>query len=502
MSFPGLQILYGLINSYDDFYMERIFVPDSDMQDEIQKKNIPLFTIESWSYVSELNVLAFTLQYELSYTNILNIFELAKIPYLSEERGDEFPLVIAGGSGTLNPEPLSLAIDLFAIGDGEESFPKILKVYKDCIEKKMTKKESLRELAKIESVFIPSMHKKGKSVKRAEISDIENVYYETSPIVPNIDAVHKRAVVEIARGCPRKCNFCQAGNAYGNMRIRSIKKILELANKIINNTGYNELSLLSFSTSDYPHFNDLIQTLEKNFERKNIFYSLPSLRLDSFDEKILMNISTYKKTGLTFAPEAGTERLRKFLNKNILDEQIFELIRKIINLGFKKVKFYFMVGLPTETYKDLEAILSLIKKCMDISYEISEKGKRNFSLQVSVSNFVPKPHTPFEREKAFSVSELYKRNYYLKDNFAKMKGVRFSFYDPKLSHIEAILSRGDSKILSIIKDAYDMGAKFDSWTEYFKYEIWEEAFKKNGIDIDRDFSFKGDEKLPWEYIKI
>lgn len=517
MSYMGLQILYNILNKEEDVYCERVFAPAPDMEELMREEEVPLFTLETKTPMKEMDFLGFTLQYEMSFTSILDMMELAGIALKSTDRLESDPIVVSGGPCAFNPEPLADFIDVFLIGDGEESLPNLMKKYAEAKDSGISKNEFLKQIANEEGVYIPSLYdvtyhadgtiasyeKKYEEapdrVARCIIDDIENIDFPTEPIVPFIETVHDRSVIETFRGCTRGCRFCQAGMIYRPVRERSKETIMSLASEQLKNTGHEELSLLSLSTSDYSEFESLAIDLMKECKGENVSLSLPSLRLDTFSFNVLEEIQGYKKSGLTFAPEAGTQRLRDVINKGITEKDIYDAVEQAIELGWKHIKLYFMIGLPTETYEDLDGIAEIAQNIVNIHRKSGRGGR--FNVTVSVSNFVPKAHTPFQWVSQNSTETFTEKHNYLHERL-KIKGVTFNYHDDAVSTFEAIFARGDRRLSALLLAAHRLGCRLDGWSEHFDLTKWKTAIEQSGIDADfyttRERRY--DEVLPWDII--
>lgn len=520
MSYLGLQILYFLVNERSYFAMERVFAPWKDMEEQLRKEEMPLFTLESQDDLRNFDILGFTLQYELSYTNILNMMNLANIPLRAADRSEEDPLIIGGGPCSYNPEPIAAFFDLFMIGEGEESVIELLELYRDCKKKGLSKTEFLEEAAKIQGAYCPAhteviYHDDQTIDRRVEktpgspervikrtVRDLNQMYQPDRLLVPNLEVVHDRVVVEIFRGCTQGCRFCQAGMVYRPVREKSVSRILEAADVNLKVTGYDDISLSSLSTCDYPELKELVYRLMEEHQDDKVSVSLPSLRLDSESLDVLSEIQKVRKTGLTFAPEAGTQRLRDVINKGISDEDIHRAVTFAFENGYSSIKLYFMIGLPTETEQDLEGIVEIGNRVVDLFFDREkEKIKGNLRVTLSASCFVPKPFTPLQWMAQDSV-DTFRENIRFIQSKIKNRKLTFQYHDPQTSYMEAVVSRGDRRLADVIEKAYHLGACFDGWKDYFKPEIWMQAFEECGVDPDfyarRERS--KDEVLPWDFI--
>lgn len=520
MSHLGLHILYNLLNDEKDIYCERVFSPWIDMEEEMRKNNIPLYSLETKTPIKEFDFVGFTLQYEMSYTNILNMLDLADIPLLSRDRGEKDPIIIAGGPCAYNPEPLADIIDFFVIGEAEELILEILKKYKDWKSTNRSKQEFLEKICSLEGIYVPSFYKinynedgtieemyplkdsyPAKIKKRIE-KNLDETYFPGKVIVPYIETVHDRIILEIFRGCTRGCRFCQAGMIYRPIRERSIDTLIELAKKLVEATGHEEISLSSLSTSDYSNLEELVRRLIDEFKDRRIGLSLPSLRLDSFSLELIQEIQKIRKTGLTFAPEAGTQRLRDVINKGIIEEDLIKSTQDAFSLGWSTVKLYFMIGLPTETEDDVLGIKDLAYKVKDLFFNMPrEKRKGNLKVTVSASCFVPKPFTPFQWHPQDSIESFKQKQNLLRDTIRDKK-ITFNTHDARLSFLEAIIARGDRRVSQGMIKAWEKGCRFDGWSDLFQFDKWMEAFEE--LDIDPSFYANRirsyDEVLPWDFI--
>lgn len=523
MSHLGMKILYSLTNAQPDYACERVFAPDTDMEQLMRQHHIPLFTLESLEPVSHFDMIGFTLQYEMAYTNILNMLDLAGIPLLASERGDSLaPLIFAGGPCVCNPEPIADFFDLFILGEGEEVNLELMALYAEMKQQGADKQMFLREAAKIEGIYVPSFyevqyHADGTvaavqphenapaTVRKRIISDMSKVYYPDSFIVPFTETVHDRAVEEVLRGCIRGCRFCQAGFIYRPFREKSAEAVCRQAEQICRQTGYDELSLSSLSTSDHHELEAILTELLHYTEERRITMSLPSLRVDNFSEAFLEKIKCIRKSGLTFAPEAGTQRLRDVINKNVTEEEILRAAEIAFSGGYYHVKLYFMMGLPTETLEDIAGIAALAEKIIALYFAQKNRPKgKGVEISISVSTFVPKPHTPFEFVPQATVEQIAERQKHLIASIPKQhrKRIKVNWNDQKISLLEAVLARGDRRLSRVILQAWQNGSRFDSWSDRFCWENWEKAFAACELDpafyANRERSYT--ELLPWEHL--
>ena len=523
MSHLGLKLLYSLLNQREDVACERVFAPWMDMERVMRDKSIPLSSLETHTHLNQFDIVGFSLQYEMSYTNVLNMLDLGGIPKESSLR-EGLPLVMGGGPCTLNPESIADFFDIFFIGEAEEAFLEIVDIFKGVRASQgkgevshREKEELLFHLAKVQGVYIPSFYNVGyepcgkvkditprygwlpEKIKKRTVLDLDNAHYPTKPVVPFIQIIHDRIGLEVMRGCPSKCRFCQATSIYSPRRERSMDKLLNLAKETFANTGYEELSLLSLSTGDYSNIMELISRLHETFKGKGVKISLPSLRASSI-MKGLETILKFTKGGtITFAPEAGTERLREVINKRLKTEELLKTVKLIYQAGRRNIKLYFMLGLPTEECEDIDGIAELILNVSSMRKELDGKWG---GVTVSVSSFIPKPHTPFQWARMETIDALTGKQEYLKTSIRKNRWVKMDFHEPRLSFLEGVFSRGDRRLSSVLKRGWEMGCRFDGWTEHFNFQLWQEAFKQTGLDPDfyalRERDIR--EVLPWSHI--
>lgn len=526
MSHLGMKILYHLINERSDTYCERVFAPWTDMEEKMRQLKIPLFSLETKDPINQFDFLGFTLQYEMSYTNILNMLDLAGVPIRTKDRTMDHPFICAGGPCAYNPEPLAEIMDFFVLGEGEEVINEILDVYKSWklnTEQDKTRDSFLDLIANIEGVYIPKFYKVKynddgtinsmqsvddskypSKINKRIIKDLDKSYFPEKIIVPYVNIVHDRIMLEIFRGCTRGCRFCQAGFIYRPVREKKPESLIKNAEKLQESTGYEEISLASLSTSDYTGLKELTEGLINTMSEKQVSLSLPSLRVDSFSLELMDKVQSVRKSGLTFAPEAGTQRLRDAINKGVTEEDLINSVELAFYGGWNNVKLYFMIGLPTETLEDIEGIYNLGNKVVSTYMNTPKENRRKgLNITISTSSFVPKPFTPFQWEAQDTIEVLREKQRYLK-TLIKSRYITYNWHDPELSFLEAVFARGDRKTCEVLIKAWEKGCKFDGWGEYFNYDKWMEAFKECGVEpyfyTSRKRSY--DEIFPWDHINI
>lgn len=520
MSNVGMRILYGVMNEMDGIWCERVFAPWGDMEEEMRKAQIPLYALESQDPLTDFDMVAFTIGYEMCYSNILNMLNLAGIPLLAKDRHDLHGIVFAGGVCTVNPEPLADFIDFFSIGEGEEMTPEILNLYDKAKQEGWSKEQFLQAVSKIEGVYVPSLYEHQydaqgklcaivpqegapKQVTKRIIKDLDKAYYPTNTIVPSTEIVHDRTNLEVFRGCIRGCRFCQAGFCYRPVRPRNADTLYRQAVESLENSGNHEMTLASLSTSDYKQLEQLADQLIDYCELNKINLSLPSLRADNFSQELMMKIQRLRKSSLTFAPEAGTQRLRDAINKNVTEEEILTTCATAFSGGWSNVKLYFMLGLPTETDEDVIGIAELVWKIIKTWKACATNKKRGLSINLATAFFVPKPFTPFQWEAQITPEEYIRRVHLLQSELHS-KSIDYRYHDSSLSYLEAVLARGDRRLGKVLAYAVEHGAKLDGWDEYFNFELWQQAFEACGIDpaFYAQRSYGKDEVLPWQTINV
>ena len=520
MSNVGMRILYGVMNEMDGVWCERVFAPWGDMEEEMRKHKLPLWALESQDPVKDFDMIAITIGYEMCYTNILNMLSLAEVPLHAKDREGLHNIVFAGGVCTFNPEPLADFVDFFSLGEGEEITPEIVSLYDRAKAEGWSKDAFLLEVSKIPGIYVPSFYEHTynedgtiaaitplngapEKVTKRIIEDLDHAYYPTKMIVPSTEIVHERANLEVFRGCVRGCRFCQAGFSCRPVRKKSADVLYRQAVEMLEDSGHNEITLSSLSTSDYRQLKELTDEMIPYCVDNKINLSVPSLRADNFSQELMRKLQTLRKSGLTFAPEAGTQRLRDVINKNLTEEEILTTCANAFSGGWNNVKLYFMLGLPTETDEDVLGIAELVYKVIQTWKEHASNKKRGLRVHVATAFFVPKPHTPFQWEKQITPEEYLRRCRLLKDHFYS-KSIEYNYHTPDISRLEAVTARGDRRLGPVLEEAAKNGAKMDGWDEYFNYQIWLDAFEKCGIDPNF-YTVRGygeEEILPWDPIDV
>ena len=518
MSHLGSKILYGLLNSMEGVWCERAYAPFLDMEEQMRMRGQPLYALESGDPVGAFDILGFTLQYEMNYTGVLNMLDLAGVPLRSAQRTSLKPLVIAGGPCVYNAEPVADFFDLITIGEGEEVMPELLQLYRQSRDNGESKEEFLRKAAQIGGVYVPSLydisyHEDGTVaaimpkdgapavVRKRVVKDLDKAYYPDKFVVPSTDIVFDRAMIELFRGCRRGCRFCQAGYTYRPIRAKKPETLKRQAEALIASTGWDEVSLTSLSSSDYPHLETLCESLVSTLEPMHVNLALPSMRADSFNLDLAQSIQKVRKSGLTFAPEAGTQRLRDVINKNLREEDLLEACRVAFAAGYNGVKLYFMMGLPTETDEDLLGISQIVRNVQKVFHEHAKNKARGLRINVGISIFVPKAQTPFQWLGQISAEEAQRRKELLMDSL-KIKYVTYSIHDYRTSMLEAVLARGDRRLSAVLERAWQLGCRLDGWDENFDYAAWMQAFSDCGVDpaFYANRALEREEMLPWDHI--
>lgn len=493
MSHLGLQILYSILNSEPEIAAERVYAPWPDMESLMRENGVPLASLESSTPLSGFDIVGFSLQYELSYTNVLNMLDLGGVPIYSSDRGEDAPIIIAGGPCVFNPGPVAPFFDALVVGEGEEVILEISRAMISGRESGCKRSGLLGLIAEIEGVWVPSLHGMEKKIKKRVVTDLEKWRFPSSPIVSLVKTVHDRITLEIARGCSRGCRFCQPGMVWRPVRERSVDALEKMAEDMLSSTGHGEISLLSLSSGDYSHIEYLITSLMNQYYEKRVAMALPSMRVETLTGKLIEQIKRVRKTSFTLAPEAGTQRLRDVINKGNTEEALLATARKVFDAGWKSIKLYFMIGLPSETLEDLEGIV-------DLAYKVLREGNNRRQVTVSISTFVPKPFTPFQWQRQITIDEIREKQDFFKKNI-RHKNLKLKWHDREMTFLEGLMARGDRKISDLVAKVFYSGCRFDGWSDRFKFDIWKRAIDDLGINVN-DYLGEKDTKdsLPWDNI--
>ena len=493
MSHLGLQIFYSILNNEPEIAAERFYAPWPDMEALMRKNNIPLASLESSTPLSGFDIVGFSLQYELSYTNVLNMLDLGGVPIYSRDRGEDAPVIIAGGPCVFNPGPVAPFFDAFVVGEGEEAILEISRAMICGKEREYKRSDLLSLLAQIDGVWVPALHGMEKMIKKRVVADLEKWRFPSRPIVPLVRTVHDRITLEIARGCTRGCRFCQPGMVWRPVRERSVDALEKMAEEMLSSTGHSEISLLSLSSGDYSHVEYLLTSLMNQYYEKRVALALPSMRVETLTNTLIEQIKRVRKTSFTLAPEAGTQRLRDVINKGNTEEDLLTTTRKVFDAGWKSIKLYFMIGLPSETQDDLDGIV-------DLAYKVLREGNNSRQVTVSISTFVPKPFTPFQWQRQITIDETKEKQDFFKKNI-RHKNLKLKWHDREMSFLEGLMARGDEKISDLVAKAFYSGCRFDGWSDLFQFDIWKQAIDDLGIETDNYLGEKDmNDALPWDNI--